>query len=603
MDPDLPGNQDKDLRYSDSPRRWTQVTPSLSSPVKSVRPEYSVALMDSLDSQIDFGHRTTDFFEEESSDEEPLTARRSVTGLPGPDLDARERSISPGKRRSQRPPLMQAFVSQCEPKGIPSAQAESEQWPLPQEPSSEGYQRLDSKMPMPIRSVSMASTSYNGSIEEVDELPADGTPHPLRTARVASGRTARSSGNWKDSEPVYDPRRSTFSSYSDKAEQRLGVHAIAYDLFLNGLLRDDEVMRQNKTQLGSSKTGPRSSMTPQRLNDDSPRSPREAFSAQKKIDRLSKKVHAVPPPIQVSHSHPSLPHDIVLTPYPFDTPRSNRKEFDIGGVSRTQTPSGSVESILTLSIGRSNSHSKSRVTSLTIPASNDFTVARNSREGANSEKPFTSTAFDDAELFSQVRLSYTALAGPFRLFSARSLSSIHVSGPATRAADAGYGWLHQPRSPRILAYKGLMDTFSEEKILQHYRKPALGKSRYAFVHWAHRLAAAPPVRTPTSGMFAPTTDRELVRQAEQPEGLEFLVSWSVKRIMLAFLLVLLLSAAAALLWIFLGKNTSPQFPAPQRAGYRGAGDRVGTGVLLGICVLLFGLSSIGGWLGMSWLLM
>lgn len=173
MDLDLPAEQDKDIRYSDSPRRWTQVTQSLPSPIKSVRPEYSVANMESLDSQIDFGHRTVDIFEDESSDEEPLTARKSITGLPGSNLDMRERSSSPGKRKSQGPPLIQPFVSQCEPKGIPETQPERDQWPLQQESASEGYQRLDSKMPMPIRSASLASTSYNGSIEEVNELPVD----------------------------------------------------------------------------------------------------------------------------------------------------------------------------------------------------------------------------------------------------------------------------------------------------------------------------------------------------------------------------------------------------------------------------------------------
>lgn len=594
MDLDPPPTN-KDVRISESPRRWTQVTQSLPSPIKSVRPEYSVANMDSLDSQIDFGHRTIDFFEDESSDEEPLTARKSAMGLSGPDMDTRERPDSPSKRKSG-PPLIQPFVSQCEPKGKTAAQPEQDQWPLQQEPASEGYQRLDSKMPMTIRSDSMASTSYSGSVEEVDELPVDGTHRAPKAARVTSGQTARSSGNWNHNDQAYDPRKSTFSAYSDKAEQRLNVHAIAYELLLKGLLRDEELTRQNKSPLDSPKSGARNSMLPQSLNINDPRSPGNS----------TKKVHVVPPPIHVDHSHHSLPHDIVRTPYPFGTPRNNRKDFDREAISGMQTPTGNLESVLTLSIRRCNPNSSRRVSSLTIPASNDFTIARNSREGAEPEKSFTSTAFDDYELFQQLRLSYAELVGPLRFFSARTLIRIHVSGPATKAADAGYGWLHQPRSPRVLAYKGLTDSFSEEKILQHYRKPALGKSRFAFVHWAHRLAAAPPQRLPMPGDLTPMTpgqDRELVRQAEQPEGLEFVVGWSVKRILLASMLVLLLSVAAALLWIFLGKSTSPQFPAPQRAGFRGAGDRVGTGVVLGICVLLLGLSSIGGWLGMSWLVL
>ena len=88
---------------------------------------------------------------------------------------------------------------------------------------------------------------------------------------------------------------------------------------------------------------------------------------------------------------------------------------------------------------------------------------------------------------------------------------------------------------------------------------------------------------------------------EQPEGLEFVVSWSVRRILLMLMLVILVSIAAALLWIFLGKDTTGAWPP--HGGFRDAGDRVGAGVIMGICVLLFGLSGIAGWLGVSWLVM
>jgi hypothetical protein len=37
-------------------------------------------------------------------------------------------------------------------------------------------------------------------------------------------------------------------------------------------------------------------------------------------------------------------------------------------------------------------------------------------------------------------------------------------------------------------------------------------------------------------------------------------------------------------------------------GFRGAGDRVGAGAVMGICVLLIGLSSMAGWMGLSWLI-
>ena len=39
----------------------------------------------------------------------------------------------------------------------------------------------------------------------------------------------------------------------------------------------------------------------------------------------------------------------------------------------------------------------------------------------------------------------------------------------------------------------------------------------------------------------------------------------------------------------------------QGSGFRGAGSRVGAGLLMGISVLLVGLSGIAGWVGVSWL--
>ncbi|KAI7110271.1 hypothetical protein KC352_g36319, partial [Hortaea werneckii] len=225
--------------------------------------------------------------------------------------------------------------------------------------------------------------------------------------------------------------------------------------------------------------------------------------------------------------------------------------------------------------------------------------------------------FDDAQFFQQLRHAYRRLlSAPTRILSARSLRRIVVSGAASRAADAGYGWLYQPRSPRMLANKGLSDTFGEEKILLHYHNPSQGRTRYAFVHWAHRLAAAPssPMHTPQrdgnqnnveAATAAPppssSSDRDLIRRLEQPEGLEFVMAWSWKRIVLVFLCILAVSVAAALVWIFLGRNTPAAVPS--QGGFRGAGDRVAAGAMMGICLLLLGLSSMAAWLGVSWLVM
>lgn len=364
-----------------------------------------------------------------------------------------------------------------------------------------------------------------------------------------------------------------------------------------------------------------------------------------------KKVSVVPPPIDTSTPKRLHPSSVVRTPHP-TLQRSFRKDFTPSPLSlHAITPSRPSESILTLSIRRRNPAKLPIMTTMTIGS-----LSSRELKFAQLEKthPFNVPDFDDQAFFNSLRTHYTALIGPLRLFSALKLSRITVSGSATRAADAGYGWLAGPRSPRAVAWKGLSDSFSEEKLLYYFRYPGkVGKERFAWVGWAERIAAAPSgtgggatrvgqipslriaAPLPRSAMATPTpgsanlgstqaaaqketnidTNRMsgyLVRKADQHEGLEFVLSWAVSRIMLALVTVMALSLAAALLWIFLGVQSSsasivhPPGTVPNLnsgGGFRNAGDRVGTGVLMGICTLLVGLTGMGGWIGVSYLML
>jgi len=55
-----------------------------------------------------------------------------------------------------------------------------------------------------------------------------------------------------------------------------------------------------------------------------------------------------------------------------------------------------------------------------------------------------------------------------------------------------------------------------------------------------------------------------------------------------------LSLLATLLWVFFGTTWI-------HVGFSGAGERVATGLLLGLLVLLLGWTGVGGWLWVSWL--
>ena len=561
---------DDAIRISSSSRRSPQISQGLTSPVRSVHPQ--MQQMESLQSQPDFGLRTADFFEDSSEDE---TMKRIDPDSVAPDVDLLGRRGSAWKKKRHTASTTEPLTSQCESR------------PSRMEANNGGYQRLtgyeNTRMP------DTASSSFNGSVDELLGHHSS-PPQPSRPSNAHTGRTPRTSTY------VERPDHRQSAAPSVKVDPTLGAYAIAYELTVNALMRDKDALDRSLQSCSQAplESPDRHSQIPQELD---PRSPRgQNFSP---IPSSKKAVHVVPPPIDTSAPRRSIPEDIIRTPYPFSPEPARRKylsELSPPSANPT-TPASNTESILTLSIRRSNPNSKSRITNLTIPALNDFTAVRSSSLGAK-ERHFRALDFDDAEFFRQVRRCYRELSGPMRFLSARSLKRIAITGPVTKAADFRYGW----RSPPVLAYKGLSDTFSEEQILQHYRKPALGKSRFAFMHWAHRLTAATPARTPRGDdSLVEQPNRDPLGRFEQAEGLEFVVSWSVPRILIVLLLVLLASIAAALLWTFLGHNTLGAWP-PQ-GGFRDRWDRLATGFIIGICILLLGLSSMAGWLGVSWLLM
>lgn len=70
-------------------------------------------------------------------------------------------------------------------------------------------------------------------------------------------------------------------------------------------------------------------------------------------------------------------------------------------------------------------------------------------------------------------------------------------------------------------------------------------------------------------------------------GLEFVEGWNIRRILVALGVVLVLSLPATLLWVFFGT-------AWMHVGFRGAGERVVTGLPSRLLVLLLGWTGVGG---------
>ncbi|KAK5135729.1 hypothetical protein LTR08_004715 [Meristemomyces frigidus] len=570
------------VRISNSPRRSPLITHGLTSPARSVYPE-----MESLHSQPDFGHRTADFFDDTSDDEAGGIVGHGRDD--GADVDPLDKRRSGPRKQRQPAPMSEPFVSQCEGRRGTS------------QPDAGGYHAVGSApQEGHIRFARTPTESFAGSVDEL--LPHSSSPPRFQhTPRIPSGRPARTLA------PAERPDEQSPVA-SARNDQLLAAHAIAHEITLQSLMRDEEALEGSGPAFAPLESGYRASCLPPSLRTFDPRSPRTLQSFASPHSASSKRVAIVPPPIDTSAPHRALPADLVRTPYPFTPTNIHHKDFGRSPPSAISTLTPTSDSILTLSIRRSNPNSRRRVTTLTFPAPNDFSTTATPTSPREKDQHFAALDFDDAAFFRQLRKRYAALAGPAHALAARSLVRIAVSGPASKAADAGYGWIHQPRSPRVLAYRGLSDSFSEEKLWLHYRRPALGRSRYAFVQWAHRVATAPPaVRTPLEGEgvgVGERVERDLVRRMEQPEGLEFVVGWSVVRIGVALSLVGVVSVAAALLWVFLGTSTVVGGGGGgAHGGFRDAGDRVGAGVVMGICLLLLGLSGVGGWLGISWLVM
>ncbi|KAK6436729.1 hypothetical protein LTR95_007073 [Oleoguttula sp. CCFEE 5521] len=547
--------------------------------------------MESLASHADFGNRTTDFFDHSSSDGD---AEDGLTGI--------EHRKGDEPRRTERGRSSQ--------------------------PESDGYLQLsparEPALPVDTSrfSVDTPSTDFNGSVDEL--LPDHpSSPPERRSARLSRlsalrGDRPRSSliqepRSVPDLEPAYRsssvipvsppaPVTATQSA-TDVRERVLSAHAIAHEITLHSLMRDEEALDRTLQSFTPMHPGDRGSLLPASLRfNQSPVSatdPRSPGALRKisvpshpasplpttKSKSSTKHVQVLPPHIDTTVSPSSLPDHMVRTPYPSSSPESERHP-EINPIASLNPPTESGrETILNLSLRRSAtrrviSRHRRRHTTLVLPSTSPVHYPPNIPTAKSPSKP---KEYDDESLFLSLRSSYAQLLGPYRYVYPFQLTQIIVVGPSSRLADTGYGWIAPPQS--FASQKADSRSTSEEKLLAQFRRPKLGRRRFAFVQWAHRLANAEPgyMEASMSDVDAPGT-----------EGLEFLISWAVGKIVGVLVVVFLLAMAATACWVMLGRSGA--LPGGD-AGYRGAGDRVAGGVAMGIAVLLGGVTVMGAWLG------
>jgi hypothetical protein len=282
------------------------------------------------------------------------------------------------------------------------------------------------------------------------------------------------------------------------------------------------------------------------------------------------------------------------------------------GIIRTRSTSlrESEESIIWLSLQRKSyrpgaeKHHVQKLVKITVP--NSLMVSKptdNRKEKSN----MVNLDFDDKYFAEQLRTSYRTLSGTWfqRTLSARKLSAIRLGQTNTWSGTSRIST--QPASGLLATGTGINtdpDTkspFTENGLMALYHHPASGNASYTWVHWAQRVASSNAAR-PQHRRQARSLENNLAifsqHDTELPDmitTLEFVHSLSTRRILTVLMLILAFSVAASVVWVVLG----PAGTGIRVDEYRQRSDRVGSGMAIGILMLLVESVGVGAWMWCS----
>ena len=284
-----------------------------------------------------------------------------------------------------------------------------------------------------------------------------------------------------------------------------------------------------------------------------------------------------PPPLtDFQPNHRFLRQSIVSTPYPPERKGSSSSN-PVGDDGKEDGVS--VATAVLMVIVYSNNSVVPQGRRILVPRPRRRRSAgslQGKEEGKASKKSFK-PSFDDEKLFKLIGAEYRRMRGSFRqMVSARTLKSIRVI--SYRHISHLTARLEKPVSTKSL--HTVDDDFAESNLLKLYQRPKQGRGRQDWVDWICRL----PENEDNHALLSEKVALELVE------------AWSADKIVFALAVVLLLSVAAVVLWVFLGIGG-------QSLGYRDASGKVETGVVLGVLVLLLGWTGVAAWLLLSWLVM
>ena len=329
---------------------------------------------------------------------------------------------------------------------------------------------------------------------------------------------------------------------------------------------------------------------------------------------------------------------IVSTPYPLGYQSGNPTN---GGRSRKdEAPlvSGSHD-MLTIAIYTSSTGIP-KIRQIAIPSPVTKTLFDLSNERGPPTVARIIKDFDDEKLFRVIKKEFYAVRGLLRgRFGAASIRAIRLAEYDTVQDLVG---IHLAACSSTRTSIGTGKEFVlEETLINLFLHPKTGRKQHRWTTWLSSLpgnTARPDASN--LGSSAPSGTNEPITEGDQeramspnaptapalsrsPKSYAIMLEGglSASRIFTAVAFVIVLAIVATLLWIFLGltgqsgtypstvgspddhvgANSIVQSGKIREAGFRDAGNRVQTGMVIGIAMLLTGLSGVVGWVGIEYL--
>ena len=334
---------------------------------------------------------------------------------------------------------------------------------------------------------------------------------------------------------------------------------------------------------------------------------------------------------------------IVSTPYPIGYKGSEESAKQVKGRKRSG-PADVCQDIITVAIYTSAS-SVPRLRRMTVTHTSERLFYDHSYEKAPPTIARQINDTDDEKLFLAVRSEYRAVRGFWRTkFGPLTVRTVRLA--EFEDLQELVGLATSPLTLSRVSIGAHGQTLLEETLLQLFLAPKRGRRQHFWTRWVSALPGNSARRNPTVQFAVPapadtaaeaggTEDKTeaistvdeaptapVLSQTPKSYALVLEEGFAPSRIAFAITTVILLSITAALLWVFLGLtgqsgaysstvgpagdptlNTTGIVESGQmkETGFRDAGSRVQSGMVLGMGMLLMGLSGVGGWIGVGYL--